>query len=259
LLAIDDSDGDGVDDLAEGFGDTDGDFVPDYLDADNRIERLITQSVNPGIGLSLMTDTGLTIKVGPTALAAGKLGAIITHDDIENHGSVNGANVSDADDGDYDNVGGYFNFEVSGLTPVMAVAHVVIPLQTSIRPDSVYRKYIPGTGWQEFVINIDNNVQTAPGLPGACPEPGSALYVDGLTPFSNCLQLTIEDGGPNDADGERNGRLIDPGGVGSLLEAEPEVVSPVVSKGGTINLWFLCLLISSIYLRWKCTRCGSTK
>lgn len=34
-----------------------------------------------------------------------------------------------------------------------------------------------------------------------------------------CVRLTIEDGGPNDADGLRNGVIRDPGGAGSVQAA----------------------------------------
>ena len=48
--------------------------------------------------------------------------------------------------------------------------------------------------------------------------------MDGLTEGDSCLQLTLEDGGPNDADGEVNGVFKDPSGVAE--EAPVQVVIP---------------------------------
>ena len=46
-----------------------------------------------------------------------------------------------------------------------------------------------------------------------CPAPGHESYRPGLAAGAHCLQLTITDGGPNDAD-ERADRVVrDPGGV----------------------------------------------
>jgi len=42
------------------------------------------------------------------------------------------------------------------------------------------------------------------GNDGVCPQSGSNLYSSGLTVGHLCLQLTIQDGGANDADGARN-------------------------------------------------------
>ena len=42
------------------------------------------------------------------------------------------------------------------------------------------------------------------GNDGVCPPSGSNLYSSGLTVGHLCLQLTIQDGGANDADGARN-------------------------------------------------------
>lgn len=52
---------------------------------------------------------------------------------------------------------------------------------------------------------------------GYCPPPGSDLWTEGLTAGNWCVQLLIEDGGPNDDDGLANGTIIDPSGVASPL------------------------------------------
>jgi len=105
---------------------------------------------------------------------------------------------------------------------------------------SIYRKYDPGTGlWAPFVINGRNNVQTAPvdALTGACPEPGDGAYdrpqsgalEDKLRAGDECVQLTIEDNGPNDMDDTAN-IIRDPGGVAEV--AAPALGKPETSGGG---------------------------
>jgi hypothetical protein len=83
----------------------------------------------------------------------------------------------------------------------------------------MYRKYVDGAGWDNFVIDSRNLVASAPGEPGNCPAPGSADYTPGLTAGHHCVQLTIEDGGPNDADGSANRVVRDPGGAAVLTQA----------------------------------------
>ena len=51
------------------------------------------------------------------------------------------------------------------------------------------------------------------GNSGYCPPPGAAEWQSGLTEGHWCVQLSIEDGGPNDDDGIANGTIVDPGGV----------------------------------------------
>jgi MYXO-CTERM domain-containing protein len=67
-------------------------------------------------------------------------------------------------------------------------------------------------------------VASAAGTDGACPSVGSELYVAGLAEGDTCLQLTVQDGGPNDADGAVNGEYDDPSGI---AEAAPVQVVEV--------------------------------
>ena len=43
-----------------------------------------------------------------------------------------------------------------------------------------------------------------------------------------CLQLTVQDGGPNDADGEINGRIDDPSGI---AVAAPVLIVDINAEG----------------------------
>jgi len=80
----------------------------------------------------------------------------------------------------------------------------------------------------DFVVDDDNAVASALGENGACPDLGSELYVAGLTAGDTCMQLTLQDGGPNDADGEVNGSYKDPSGI---AEATPIQVVDINPEG----------------------------
>ena len=90
---------------------------------------------------------------------------------------------------------------------------MVIPLGGTAPADALYRKYFANIGWQSFVDGGRDSVESAPGTAETCPAPGSSQYQPGLTEGHYCVQLTLSDGGPNDADGAANRSIADPGGV----------------------------------------------
>src|SRR5690606_32683256 len=111
------------------------------------------------------------------------------------------------------NVGGYFDFVVRDVPTDGASIAIVIPQRAVVPASPVYRKF-DGI-WFTFVEDARNRLASAPGQRGICPPPGSDAYQIGLNPGDWCVELTIEDGGPNDTDGLANGAIRDPGGVGT--------------------------------------------
>ncbi|MFT5220988.1 MAG: hypothetical protein ACI87H_003132, partial [Gammaproteobacteria bacterium] len=238
--------------------DSDGDGIPDYLDAQDGnmgASNFIPDQVEDfSTSFVLETEAGLTLSIGSTAQAASNgtdtFGALITDDEIASFGSSNGgASIYPADSlGHY---GGIYDFTISGLIPGNS-ASVVIPLQGGIPRDARYRKYHASTGWNDFMEDNNNLIASASGEPGACPSPGSSAYRSGLNYLDNCLQLTIQDGGPNDTDGSENGSIADPGTIAVALT---EPVVPVVEEGGgRIAPWLLfMLMIFGGYGLWRQT------
>jgi len=225
-----DTDGDGTDDNVEGDTDADGDGIPNYLDkleAVSESNYIPDQTVDIDNSFLIVTQPGLSISTGDTAQASGTAGVLLSDTEIENFGSSIGDPPVNADD-NYAHFGGIYNFEVSGIIPG-ASARVVIPLQTSIPRNAIYRKYNPATGWGSFAANGNNRVASALGVPGACPAPGSSEYQAGLHYLDNCIELLISDGGPNDIDNSVNGVIADPGTIGVSLS---DPVEPVVEQGG---------------------------
>ncbi len=214
LSAAIDSDNDGISDAEEGVSDSDNDRVPDYLDSVDDPTLLATESGGDEKALMQTTD-GLQLSLGDTAAATQTGDALLSTDDITDE---NGETVEDEE---FSIVGGVYDFEVSGLNDITRIANVVIPLTQAIPENAVYRKF-NGTQWLDFVEDADNALASAQKVDGICPAANSDAYSAGLTAFDQCIRLTLSDGGPNDADGEVNGVIKDPGGI-AVANVELEV------------------------------------
>lgn len=223
-----DSDGDGISDAAEGWGDADSDGVPDYLDPTDAANLLVLTAD----GFVLETQPGLDLRLGEAAFTGGAVAAMPE--------SALGEDV------EYGYPNGVADFEILGVA-IGRSARIVVPLQHPVPEGAVYRKHVEGA-WRDVVIDERNRIATAPGGgEGACPQPGDPSYVDGLHVGDRCIELWLEDGGPNDADLQADGVIRDPGGlavpVGVALEVLP-VPDRAVSSGAA-NVVLLALRLSS--------------
>ena len=217
-LGADDSDGDGISDADEGYGDSDNDGIPDYLD---NIDESNLAPVGDS-GDVVQTAAGTTVVLGDTAFSSGN-----------NEVGIDESDVGSAD-ADWDYLGGLVDFKVSG-GQAGATYNVVIPLNGTVPAGAVLRKFMgDNIGWQDFVENATNAIHSAMATSGTCPEPGSAAYTPGL-PTADvmvpeqtiCLELLIEDGGPNDMDGVANGTVVDPSGIATLYFGPPSSNSTI--------------------------------
>jgi len=134
--------------------------------------------------------------------------------------------------------GGLFDFSIDDLPTAGESVNVVIPQFTAIPAGAAYRMQQAG-GWITFSEDAGNSVGSAEGAEGYCPPPGDPAYTAGLTEGYWCVQLTIVDGGPNDADGVANRKVDNPGGVA--------VAAPVPDSdhgvGGALSPWWLVLMV----------------
>ena len=242
LSADVDSDDDGMDDLAEGHGDDDEDGIPDYLDA--VAEQDMLPAHPDSRQLMMQTQPGLSLRLGSLPFGIGQAFSGVSMAQLTNAWAQAGQAGPSPEDTEHEYPDGLYDFEIHGLSWAGQSALVVIPLMTPLDASSVYRKYLPG-GWQDFVEDGFNRLSSARQSGGYCPSPGAVAYRTGLNAGDDCLQLELQDGGPNDADGRANAVIRDPGGVARLKSAGGSASGDASTGGGGAfgGLWLLLLLL----------------
>ncbi|MBA6340940.1 tandem-95 repeat protein [Colwellia sp. MB02u-10] len=202
LTAID-TDGDLIPDNEEGYADTDGDGIPDYLDAISECNVVPSQSVTQDSFL-VEGEPGVCLRKGSLSIASQSGGLLIDNSQAENDLTV---------DEDVTISGDIVDFIAYGLPEKGQNYRLVNPQSRPIPQNAIYRKYSQANGWFNFVEDDQNQLSSTKGERGYCPSPGDIRWSAGLTAGDWCVQLQIEDGGPNDDDGQANGAIVDPGGV----------------------------------------------
>jgi hypothetical protein len=213
---------------ANEVADGDNDGIADSGD-DNDARQGFANRLQSSTAAPIQANAGLRLQVGTTARIVLANTARVTLQDIADAGNGSGGSVANSEDS-FDYLGGVYDFDVTNLPQAGSAVQIVIPQATAIGEFPEYRKFLPGSGWRKFVEDANNLVESAAGSSGACPDPGDAAYQSGLTPGHFCVQLTFEDGGPNDSDAEANGVIRDPGGV-----ATPKGQVSVGQGGGGIG------------------------
>ena len=207
---------------------------------------------------SPIIPSGLKLRRGAISLQANSqpsVGYALVKRDIAEYGGPNGgpALYPVADDRLPDQI---VEFEVAGLTTPGQSVDIVIPQENPIPENPVYRKYMPHTGWATFTEDSNNSLASTNKINGICPEPEDSAYVSGLTAGDDCIRLTIEDGGPNDADQQANSIIKDPGGVSSQATNSSDTGGGDSGGGGAgLNLlWLLfALTVARTYHHTKKT------
>jgi len=213
-----DSDGDLIPDIAEGFGDSDRDGIPDYLD---RIpECNVLQEL---------------AKESDVYLIEGQAGVCLRRGEFTLKGVTGGANITDNDvvkieddlikDNEATNIGGIFDYIAYGLPVQGSSFAIVIPQRNPIPENAVYRKFNRANKWHTFEVDDAvekplNSLWSTQGEPGYCPPPSinntQGTWVRGLIPGYWCVQMILVDGGIYDDDNKKNGIIVDPGYVGVM-------------------------------------------
>ena len=153
------------------------------------------------------------------------------------------------------NSGVLFDFDILGLDIIGQSAKVGFALQEAIIPaGATYQKYDATTGWQLFVIDANNAIHSAASVGGICPGLGTASYIPGLNEGDDCIQLTIQDGGPNDMDDLANAEVRDPGGIFAVTDGSTGLsigdsifYNGSSSDGGSGSFGFWTLLLLSFF------------
>ncbi|ABC29956.1 RTX toxins and related Ca2+-binding protein [Hahella chejuensis KCTC 2396] len=214
-----DSDGDGVNDAEEGVADGDDDGIPDYLD------NIVATNVLPEVASETSSylvecDPGVRCRLGQFAILGANGGARLEPEELQTLPDIRTDDL-------FEPLGGVFDFEVHELPTLGQSVRVVLPQDQPLPANGVYRKF-QNNSWTTFVVDANNALHSAPGNPGYCPPPGDDSWETGLISGYYCLQLTIEDGGPNDADGLVNAAVEDPG----VVAVDKRTPSDIESEGG---------------------------
>ncbi len=211
VLTSADSDGDLIPDNVENYQDLDGDGIPDYLDRIDECNVLPELSTVQD-GYLVEGSPGVCLRRGDYTLNGETGGVLITDSDVESGRATQS-------DTEATNIGGIYDFIAYDLPDNKQTFSIVMPLRNPIPINPVYRKFREGSGWGFFIEDGSNLIKSTKGDPGYCPPPGGSIWVAGMNEGDWCIQLTIEDGGPNDDDGQINGTIVDPGYVGVMLNS----------------------------------------
>jgi len=245
-----DSDGDGINDSAEGVTDSDGDGIPNYLDnSSDRSTLALVLGEEP-----MRTEPGIQLSLGPiNSLALGQeaSGAAVNPNDLTDY--LDNGQPVDPDD-ITDEVGIeenldlstgflFIEFIASNLAQAGDSVAVVVPLPESskIPVNAIYAKFLtPRSIYNDFIfksfeVDAYNEIHSAARIDSICPSYYDTSWKKGLTQGHECIRLIIEDGGPNDADGVANKQVEDPGLLAALANTAPlarAVATLVLLNGG---------------------------
>ncbi|KZN77556.1 ExeM/NucH family extracellular endonuclease [Pseudoalteromonas luteoviolacea] len=204
-----DTDGDLISDAQEGFGDEDADGIPNYLDPIDAQCNVLPSSGNNWESGLIEVEAGVCMSLGSLSLGSNKNAASLNANEAVQTGLIS------ADEG-MENRGGIFDFVVDMPSGVESVK-IVLPQQAAIPANAQYRKYLPNQGWITFSTQNGNAIHSAMGQQGYCPSMNDSSWQEGLIEGAWCVRLTLVDGGEYDADGIKNGKIVDPGGVGIVV------------------------------------------
>ncbi len=99
------------------------------------------------------------------------------------------------------------------ITNVITAAAAKLSAQLNVplnMPDNyeLQARVLTAEGWIDFISDDHNHIAAAQRLSnGDCPEVSSALYQSKLNAGSECVQITIQDGGVNDGDSATDGNI----------------------------------------------------
>jgi DsbC/DsbD-like thiol-disulfide interchange protein len=224
-----DTDGDGISDAVEGSGDSDGDGIADYQDDASQPTNVMPLPS----GKTMEVADGLQIKVGHNAFGGNSKTATTTLGDIANYGSAAGGVTTT--DNDFTPQSIIFDFAISGLAQPGDKASIVMPLETPLPANAIYRKFLANEGWVTLAKGDDYNIESAlsEAVSGLCPDVNSNVFTDGLTEGDDCIKLTLVDGGRFDGDGSVNGVIEDPGVI--VTDKAEATSANVVTDGISVS------------------------
>jgi len=244
------------------LADNDYDGYPAALDNDNlNANRVLASPQSPSISHVFYSDQSITLGELTAHSAAQKQYASVSTV-LSESAFLESANalytfVTAATDPIAATSIGIINFELRDLDTDSA--NIRLNLINGIPQNPEFKVYVPGSAfWQRFTNATSNSLSSAPSDSNECPASNSSNYSPGLTAGHACVRFRLTDGGPNDADGVRDGVISIIGAIGQAIDdgdnGSGEIdLTPKKSGGGTLT-WLVLIMLGAGAVK---RRCGS--
>ncbi|MYD44018.1 MAG: HYR domain-containing protein [Gammaproteobacteria bacterium] len=193
--------------------DDDEDGIPNEFDEISADHAIAIDAA--GSKLVAIAERGTKLAAGGLATSNSVRGVRVAESMVISGGEDGGDAPLNGEDSSYDYGSGLYDLELQRLPVPGQAVRIVIPVGAEISADGKFRVYTEAQSWLDFTTDTNNSVATSQGTETSCPEVGAESYSNGLREGGFCIELMIEDGGPNDADGEVNGHIDVLGGVGA--------------------------------------------
>lgn len=187
--------------------------IPDEMDKVPAVHSITLDSaVSDHLAIA---ERGIKLAAGGVATSNSVSGVSVTEAMIMAGGEDGGEAPLNSEDTDFDYGSGLYDLEIQHLAVPGQSVRIIIPVSGAVPADGKVRLYTEADSWMDFMVDENNTLGSSEGTASSCPEVGSEGYSSGLTKGNHCLELMIEDGGANDADGEANGIIDILGGIGA--------------------------------------------
>ena len=193
--------------------DTDEDGLPNEFD-EVAVRHAISLDTSES-DLVAVAERGTKLAAGGAATSNAVRGVKVTESMIIDGGEDGGETPLNSEDTSFDYASGLYDLEIQRIPVPGQSIRIVIPVGMEIPADGSFRIYTEAGSWMDFTTDENNAISSSEGTRTSCPEVGAESYASGLNERNFCIELMIEDGGANDADGEANGIIDFLGGVGT--------------------------------------------
>ena len=149
---------------------------------------------------------GIKLSAGKMADGSGK----VSKQQMKDYIAINGGKGIE----DILTTGDIFDYVAENLANIAGTTTIIIELENAIPSGAVLRKYSLTDGWDNFVENDKNIIESQ-----ISTDCNNENWSSGLLIGGTCLRITIEDGGLNDTDGKPNGSIEDPLSISTNSEA----------------------------------------
>ncbi len=195
--------------------DLDEDGIPDEYDQ-VAAEHAISLDASGSV-LVAVAERGTKLAAGGAATSNSVRGVKVTESMIIDGGEDGGEAPLNGEDASFDFGSGLYDLEIQRIPVPGQSVRIVIPVGAEIPANGMFRIYTEAESWNDFATDENNSLASSEGTSTSCPEVGAESYSNGLNEGNFCIELMIEDGGANDADGEVNGVIDILGGVGASV------------------------------------------